>query len=37
MGHTFDYTLVDFCSDLLLNIGGYVILDDAKFESLVDY
>lgn len=28
--HTFDYTLVDFFySDLLLAIGGYIVLDDA--------
>ena len=28
--HTFDYTLVDFFySDLLLKVGGYIVLDDA--------
>jgi hypothetical protein len=33
--HTFDYTLLDFFyADLLLNIGGYIILDDAKFSAL---
>jgi predicted O-methyltransferase YrrM len=29
--HTFDYTLVDFFySDLILEVGGYIIIDDAK-------
>lgn len=33
--HTFDYTLVDFFySDLLLNVGGYIIIDDVKFDAV---
>jgi hypothetical protein len=33
--HTFDYTLLDFFyADLLLKVGGYIIVDDAKFDAL---
>lgn len=33
--HTFDYTLVDFFySDLLLNVGGYIIFDDIWMPSI---
>ena len=33
--HTFDYTLLDFFyADLLLEVGGYIIVDDAKFDAL---
>jgi predicted O-methyltransferase YrrM len=33
--HTFDYTLVDFFySDKLLNIGGIIIIDDAKHSGV---
>lgn len=33
--HTFDYTLLDFFyADLLLEAGGYMIVDDAKFDAL---
>ena len=35
--HTFDYTLLDFFyCDLLLEIGGYMIIDDATFEALIE-
>lgn len=35
--HTFDYTLLDFFyCDLLLDVGGYMIIDDATFEALVE-
>ena len=33
--HVFDYTLVDFFySDLLLNVGGYIVLDDIWMPSV---
>jgi len=33
--HTFDYTLLDFFyADLLLKVGGYIVVDDAKFDAL---
>ena len=33
--HTFDYTLLDFFyADLLLKVGGYILVDDAKFDAL---
>lgn len=33
--HTFDYTLLDFFySDLLLNIGGYIVIDDALHKGV---
>jgi predicted O-methyltransferase YrrM len=33
--HTFDYTLLDFFyADLLLRVGGYIVVDDAKFDAL---
>lgn len=39
--HTFDYTLIDFFyADKLINIGGYIIIDDIRHNSikqLVDY
>lgn len=35
--HTFDATLVDmYYCDLLLRPGGYLIVDDAKFDALKD-
>lgn len=35
--HTFDYTLLDFFyADLLLRPGGYIVVDDAKFDALRD-
>ena len=33
--HTFDYTLLDFFyADLLLNIDGYIIIDDIKHPGV---